>query len=557
MSLNSEEIVQAIDRRLFIKSGRQLKDVEKIVLRGAWEAKTYEQIADTCQYSLTYIKQAAAPRLWKLLSDILEENISKTNFRLVIESKWDNLSLGNLPKSKFSQNRQETGINNLENLEVNSRQDWNQAPEINVFYGRNVELEQLKQWLIQDNCRLIAITGMGGMGKTALAVRCAQQVQDKFDCLIWRNLQHTSTLKELIRDLMEFLAPGSYRDLQDLDEQISSLIVHLRHQKCLIILDTATAILQSGSLAGNYREEYQNYGKLLRRLGKELHQSCLILISREKPKEIALMEGENSPVRSLSLKGLGEAAKKILQAKQLSDEGKWSNLIAIYRGNPLALNIVASTIKEIFGGKVATFLRQETIIFGELNDILDEQFESISVTEQEILYWLAIEAEPISFSGLRSDLLAPITPASLIEAIESLLRRSLIERNVVAEEILFSLQQPVVIQYVLNRIRDQIAQEIQEASKSQNLNKINLLRTIALVKAQDQQAIPNQLLLRPIIDQLCIIFKDENLIEQQLRKILSFLEGKTSLAVGYAKYNLEHLLLALQSQPLNVSTFGY
>ncbi len=476
MSLNSEEIVQAIDQRLFVKSGRHLKDVEKIVLRGAWEAKTYEQIADTCQYSITYIKQAAAPRLWKLLSDILEENISKTNFRVVIESKWQNLSLETLSQPQSSQNSsiysttrqqsllrlgQQININNLEHVGVNPRQDWNQAPEINVFYGRTVELDRLKQWLTQDNCRLIAITGMGGIGKTALAVRCAQQVQDKFDCLIWRNLNQTPTLKQLIKDLMGFLAPENYRDLQDLDEQISSLIVHLRHKKCLIILDTATAILQSGSLAGSYREEYQDYGKLLVRLGQELHQSCLILISREKPKEIALMEGETSPVRSLSLKGLGEAAKKILQAKQLSDEGKWSNLIAIYRGNPLALNIVASTIKEIFGGKVASFLRQETIIFGELNDILDEQFESISVTEQEILYWLAIESEPVSFSGLRSNLLAPITPASLIEAIESLLRRSLIERNAVAEEILFSLQQPVVTQYVLNRIRDRVTQEIQ------------------------------------------------------------------------------------------------
>ena len=57
---------------------------------------------------------------------------------------------------------------------------------------------------------------------------------------------------------------------------------------------------------------------------------------------------------------------------------------------------------------------------------------------------------------------------------------------------------------------------------------------------------------KPIINQLCIIFKDENLIEEQLNKISSLLEGKTSLVVGYAQYNLKNLLAELKSQKVNL-----
>lgn len=42
-------------------------------------------------------------------------------------------------------------------------------PHNEALYGRQAELSQLRQWLVEERCRLIAILGMGGQGKTALA----------------------------------------------------------------------------------------------------------------------------------------------------------------------------------------------------------------------------------------------------------------------------------------------------------------------------------------------------------------------------------------------------
>ena len=44
--------------------------------------------------------------------------------------------------------------------------DWGEAPDVEIFYGRQTESTQLKQWLIADRCRLVAVLGMGGIGKT-------------------------------------------------------------------------------------------------------------------------------------------------------------------------------------------------------------------------------------------------------------------------------------------------------------------------------------------------------------------------------------------------------
>ncbi len=148
--------------------------------------------------------------------------------------------------------------------------------------------------------------------------------------------------------------------------------------------------------------------------------------------------------------------------------------------------------------------------------------------------------------------------AELIEALESLLRRSLIERSITQEEVIFSLQQPVISQYVINQICERVCAEIQEFSRNQKIEQIELLRTLVLVKKTQENEVTQEmqvrLILKPIKNQLCKILKDETLISAQLTKILSLLQGKTSLVVGYAKSNIESLLLELK---LDISDLNY
>src|SRR5690349_4111593 len=51
------------------------------------------------------------------------------------------------------------------------RRDWGEAPDVPVFFGRVKELLSLERWVIEERCRLVAIVGMKGIGKTKLSVR--------------------------------------------------------------------------------------------------------------------------------------------------------------------------------------------------------------------------------------------------------------------------------------------------------------------------------------------------------------------------------------------------
>jgi len=426
---------------------------------------------------------------------------------------------------------------------VNNRKDWGEAICVSNFYGRTEELATLKQWLLHDGCRLVALLGIGGVGKTCLSVKLAEQVQDQFECVIWRSLQDAPPINELLANLIQFLSNEQETEA-DLPERskdrISRLMGYIHKHRCLVVLDNAESLLCSGSRAGQYREGCEEYGELLKRVGEVTHQSCLVVTTREKPKEVAPLEGEALPVRSFRLRGFSNAeGQEILKIKGLSgSEEEFRTLIERYAGNALALKIVTTTILDLFDGDIYEFLKQDTGVFGDIRDLLDQQFERLLDPEKEIMYWLAIDREPVALSELREDFVSPRRKRNLLAALESLERRSLIEQN----GTLFTLQ-PVVTEYATNRLIEQVCEEI----ATQN---IELFQCHALVKATAKDYIRDtqiRLILQPVIEELLIILKSKRNIENQLAQILERQREECPLEPGYIAGNMINLLRHLET----------
>ncbi len=417
-------------------------------------------------------------------------------------------------------------------------EDWGEAPNLEQFYGRDKELLTLERWVVDDHCRLVALLGKGGIGKTSLAVAVAIHAKEVFPLVFWRSLQNAPSLKSVLQDCIHFVSHQQRTDLpENVDDQISLLLQYFREQPCLMVLDNVEIVLQGGKGTGCYREGYDGYGRLLQRIGEAKHQSCLLLTSREKPEEVALLEGSSSPVRTYRLEGLAPIyGRAILRDKgSYGEEQAWEVLVNHYGGNPLSLKLVSQFIREVFDGNIAGFLADGEMLFSDVYTVLDQQFERLSALEQEVMYWLAIEREPVSLKAIQEDMVRPVITRVLQEALRSLRRRDLLETSQSG----FALQN-VVMEYVTDRFVDRVYDEITAEA-------MTLFENHALVKAQTKEYVREsqvRLILLPIAQRLLSAFgKDE--IERAFKGILSTLRSMHSQRPNYAAGNVLNLLIHL------------
>lgn len=425
-----------------------------------------------------------------------------------------------------------------------SYQDWGEAIDVSRFYGRSVDLNRLYTWIQTDHCRLVTLLGMGGVGKTALAVKVARELQDQYDTVIFRSLRNAPGVESLLAQLIQVLSHHQEtRVFESIADLLSRLVQHLQEKRCLLILDNAESILEDCNRAGVYRAGYEGYGQLFKIVGETHHKSCLLLTSREKPQGLNGLEGDKLPVRCHQIQGLStQAGREVFSAIGTYKGGDedWSILIERYIGNPLALKIVATFIRDVFDSNLSHFLRflkQEPFIFDDIQDLLGQQFQRLSAHEAEVLYWLAIHRGPSSYQDIQADMLSPTSMGELLQTVAALQNRSLIEKSANY----FTLQ-PVVMEYMT-------AQLIQEISTSIQQNRINWFAQYPLVKAQAPVSIVETqrcLILQPIVDRLLTAFGTAETIIEHLFSLIPQLQEQAHLEKGYFCSNLLHLAKAMK-----------
>ena len=421
------------------------------------------------------------------------------------------------------------------------RVDLVEALDVSHFAGREVEVAELSQWIVQERCRLVTLLGIGGIGKSMLASYLGLRLAPHFEAVLWRSVRDAPSCEELVADCITYFSETPPAEVPaSLEQRITQLIARLQASRCLLVLDNLETLLASGDREGGYLPGYEGYGRLLRRLAESAHQSCVLLTSRERPREIEALEGTRSPVRSLRLVGVDDqAAQELLSDKELSGTpAAWQRLVASYAGNPLALKIVAQAISDLFGGELDRFLQERELIFNGVRPLLRQQVGRLSPLEHLLLTWLAVLREWTKLDTLSQVLHPRVLRAQVLEALEALSRRSLLERG---QQASFGLQS-VVMEYLTDELSERFSQEIV-------LSEPQHLRQVALEQAQAKDYVRQtqvRLLVLPLLARLRAELGANAQVEAHLLGLLSQFRMEDAATQGYGPANVITLLTALR-----------
>jgi len=114
--------------------------------------------------------------------------------------------------------------------------DAARAPRGDGFVGRRIELAQLREWLLHEACRVVTITGPGGVGKSSLARAALQALAPAFsECAWWLPLDDLSDAEQLPARLAALLAielKGHVSPWRQIESFVGT-------RPCLLVLDNS------------------------------------------------------------------------------------------------------------------------------------------------------------------------------------------------------------------------------------------------------------------------------------------------------------------------------
>jgi AAA-like domain len=188
-AMRADEALALLDQLL---PGRTFSNLQETVFSQVWEGKTYAEIADSCGYDHSYIRDVGF-RLWQALSESLNQKISKSNIRAVLE------------RHARSQSNPAPTLANLP--EVSMLPVWElpngPVPLQSKFYIERPPLEaQAKAELLKPGS-LIRLKAPRQMGKTSLLRRLVAHGQANHMCCVTLSLHRAD--RQIFADLDLFL----------------------------------------------------------------------------------------------------------------------------------------------------------------------------------------------------------------------------------------------------------------------------------------------------------------------------------------------------------------
>ncbi len=341
--------------------------------------------------------------------------------------------------SKFGMHKRTAVIARAQTLGLLKPHEEVQAPNISPpkhnlpyqttsFVGRETDTSSILALLADPKCRLVTLVGVGGIGKTRLAIQCAGQLIDSFsDGVFYINFDSVSVsfLPSAIADALNFRTAGK-------DDLRVQLIRLLRPKKLLLILDSYEHLIGDATFVA----QMLNASPGLK----------IIVTSRE---VLNLAEEWIYPVEGLSVPGKTDAdniesfgaaklfidrAARVHKDFSSSSERVWiTRICQLVGGMPLAIELLTTWLNVLNCEEIAReLIADRDMIAADRRDLPERQqsiravfaqsWDLLTAEEQMIMMNVAVfrggftraAAEQVAGSPLRS--LVTLVNKSLISA---------------------------------------------------------------------------------------------------------------------------------------------
>ncbi|MEO1589960.1 MAG: NB-ARC domain-containing protein, partial [Cyanobacteria bacterium J06632_22] len=420
--MGSDRAIEFTDALLYEHTGQHLSDLQYCILQHP--SKTYRAIATLAGYSEGHVKDVAA-QLWRVLSEVLGERITKGNYRSRLKY-W-------LKRAKHKVVNKLATVSQPPVAVAVPAVQVDRAVPAPHFLGRQAACDTLDTLVAQH--RLVVIQGEGGLGKTTLAqtylntLGCSRVLE----LMMAKEAVNISPVERVVEEWLR----------QDFDEEpgldfgvtLDRLRRHLRREQIGILIDNFEPALDAhGQLVGHHRR----YVELLRVLADPAVQSVTLVTSRDRICEPGIR------AYHYRLPGLSqETWQQFFAAHGVSlgsaSHGSPSPLMRLHRtygGNAKAMEILCCTVQSDYDGDLASYGQvngPEALVEMDLQNLIDSQVDRIQQLDPSA-YQLLCRLGCYRFQTVTQLPLAALTvqlpavPASQRhQAIASLRNRSLLE----------------------------------------------------------------------------------------------------------------------------------
>jgi len=296
---------------------------------------------------------------------------------------------------------------------LSDRPKHNLPHELTPFIGRDHEIEALIEQLHDPSQRLLSMVGIGGIGKTRLALQVANRLVDDYPdgvwCIEFADLRDPKLVPQKAANVMSVSAFEEIegRDIGDV------LAAYLRDKRLLMILDNCEHLIEA---CGRFAE------KLLR----ECPKVQLIATSRENlgivGERLYLVPTMGIPSEEASSRNLAEfesvhlfvdRAMAVLSDFKITHDNSYSiaDICKQLDGIPLAIELAAARVKILAPEQIAERLQDRFQLLCDgprtalprqqtLQATMEWSYELLTVPEKQMLCDLAVFAGGWTMEGL-------------------------------------------------------------------------------------------------------------------------------------------------------------